>query len=386
MEKIYVYDWLDKLSAHDLDPAQVYPGAVGLHEAQVLSALITQEMERVEQQLKELFFRERKSSQLALLVHKYHDMLIVMMNRVHHNRGHAHSQATGLTELLAMLSSKLEGLLLFFEQRFAPYLDQGLRVPQVRLIKLKRHIMERWEAVQQEIAGHGQPGLLYVVHNVLLDLIGRIDSQGDVTLREAQYHRQLVDDLQASCSDEALLREMLLFRNLNNRAATGYFTRQIDVALERLATPEEKLGWLRLEYKAIQQQRTSGRSVYDPHYPGLKEYLCEYMENEMHYLEQKLGGIKPLDEQPAELPNFKVVCALSADQISVILRAADEAKVLLSRSLNAVFRAIVPYLSTQKKRDISWRSVRTKSYDTETRDKEIAIAALEEMIRKIREY
>lgn len=386
MEKIYLYDWLDKLSTYDLNPAQVYPGAIGPQEAETLSALIAQEVQQVERQLKELFFSERKGSQLALLVNKYHDMLIVMMNKVHHNRGHAHSEATGLSELLQFMLAQLERLLLFFEQHFTSYMDRNLRVPQVRLIKLKRQIMEGWEALQQEMGGTGHHGTLHVVHGVLLSFTERIDQQQGITIREAQYHRQLVEDLPAHHSSEAQMRELLIFRNLNNKASTTYFTKQMDVVLEHLATNEEKLSWLRLEYKAMQQKRTSGKLSYDPHYPGLKEYLCQYIENEMLYLEQKLEGIRPLNEQQAELPNFKVVCSLSSDQIAVILRAADEAKVLLSRSLNAVFKAIVPYLSTQKHKDISWRSVRTKSYDTETRDKEIAIAALEEMIRKIKGY
>ncbi|WP_199119236.1 hypothetical protein [Pedobacter sp. ASV28] len=386
MEKIYVYDWLDKLCAYDLNPALVYPGAISRQETEVMSALITQEIERVENQLKELFFAERKSSKLALLVNKYHDMLIVMMNRVHQNRSHPHIEATGLNDLLVFMLNKLEGLLLFFEQHFASYLNRELRVPQVRLIKIKRQIMEKWEALQQEMFNTSHNSLLNVVHGALILFIERIDKQQDMTIREAQYHRKLVDDLPTHHASEALMREMLIFRNLNNKASIAYFTKQVDMVLEHLATKEEKLGWLRLEYKDMQQKRVSRKMIYDPHYPGLKEYLCEYMENEMQYLEQKMEGIKPLNEKQTELHNFKVVCSLSADQIAVVLRAADEAKVVVARSLNAVFKAIVPYLSTQKKKDISWQSVRTKSYDTETRDKEIAIAALEEMIKKIRDY
>jgi hypothetical protein len=84
--------------------------------------------------------------------------------------------------------------------------------------------------------------------------------------------------------------------------------------------------------------------------------------------------------------SFKVLCALSVDQLGILLKAADEAKVVLSRSLSMVFKTIVPFLSTDQKKEISWESMRSGSYHPERVDKDAAIAVLEKMIRLIREY
>jgi len=46
----------------------------------------------------------------------------------------------------------------------------------------------------------------------------------------------------------------------------------------------------------------------------------------------------------------------------------------------------VPHLSTAFKRDLSYHSVRSKSYNAEENDKNIAIMTLEKMIKKIRSY
>jgi hypothetical protein len=51
-----------------------------------------------------------------------------------------------------------------------------------------------------------------------------------------------------------------------------------------------------------------------------------------------------------------------------------------------VFKTIVPHLSTPYQENISYDSMRSKSYTAETRDKEIAIQTLEQMIKKIKEY
>ncbi|MBN8879856.1 MAG: hypothetical protein J0I32_20090 [Sphingobacteriales bacterium] len=387
MEKTYAYDWLDKLCSYHLNPELVYPGAIGKEEAIHLTAQITMEVERVEQQLKSAFFTIRKGNELSVLVHKYHDMLVVMMNKVLKYRNHVHSMTTGLHQTLVFLLNKLEGLLRFFEQHFSSYMNKGFRVPQLRLIQVKRNLLDKWDALQQEVTGqHGNGGMLNLVHDVLLEFIGRIDQLAFVTVREEQYHISLLDDLVHHCSNDKLLCEMIIYRNLNSKSSTRYFTNKLDMQVNRLGTFEEKLDMLRLDHKALQQLPENPELIYNPNYPGLKEYLCDYIENEILYLEQKMKGFKPLDMPSAELPTFKVMCNLSTDQIAVVLRAADDSRVVAARSLNAVFKAIVPYLSTPKKKDISWQSVRTKSYDTESRDKEIAIAALEEMIKRIRDY
>lgn len=82
----------------------------------------------------------------------------------------------------------------------------------------------------------------------------------------------------------------------------------------------------------------------------------------------------------------KLLCDLSVDQMALLLRSAEDLKIIKSRSINSLFKTIVPYLSTPNQKDISPDSMRSKSYVAETRDKEIAIQALEKMIKRIKEY
>lgn len=82
----------------------------------------------------------------------------------------------------------------------------------------------------------------------------------------------------------------------------------------------------------------------------------------------------------------KLLCMLSVDQIGLILKAADDIKLIVSRSLSMVFKSIVPYLSTPAKTALSWDSMRSNSYHPEESDKQAAIAALEKLIRQIRDY
>jgi hypothetical protein len=82
----------------------------------------------------------------------------------------------------------------------------------------------------------------------------------------------------------------------------------------------------------------------------------------------------------------KILCALSADQIGIILRSAFDVKMIVGKSFRKVCQAIAPYLSTNWKADISWDTIRSSSGRPEFRDKEVAIQMLEKMIEKIRGY
>jgi hypothetical protein len=82
----------------------------------------------------------------------------------------------------------------------------------------------------------------------------------------------------------------------------------------------------------------------------------------------------------------KLLCKLSTDQIGIILKAADDTKVILASSMSVIFRTIVPYLSTDRNKNMSWDSMRKSTYRMEQSDKDVAIATLEKLILKIKGY
>jgi hypothetical protein len=82
----------------------------------------------------------------------------------------------------------------------------------------------------------------------------------------------------------------------------------------------------------------------------------------------------------------KLTCTLSADQIGVILKAADDTKIVLAPSLSKVYQIIIPFLSTTQRTELSWKSVRSNSYHPEQVDKDAAITSLEALIQTIRSY
>lgn len=104
--------------------------------------------------------------------------------------------------------------------------------------------------------------------------------------------------------------------------------------------------------------------------------------------EKYLPDVKPISRNSTNThkPVAKVLFAFSVDQLGILLKAADDSKILLASSLSIIFRMIVPYLSTEKIKTISWNSMRKSTYQMEQHDKDFVIAALEKLILKIKQY
>ncbi|MGY4538196.1 hypothetical protein ACVW0P_002616 [Mucilaginibacter sp. UYNi724] len=92
------------------------------------------------------------------------------------------------------------------------------------------------------------------------------------------------------------------------------------------------------------------------------------------------------EKSEADTVALKLRCRLSVDQIAIILKAADRSNVIVARSLSQVLRIIVPYLSTERFENVSWKSARSSTYKMEDNDKEVAIQTLHALINQIRAF
>jgi hypothetical protein len=131
------------------------------------------------------------------------------------------------------------------------------------------------------------------------------------------------------------------------------------------------------------QIRESLSALSTPHMHGEYAMLTEQLDRLESLIRTRYAVYCP---SGSPLIHYKILCSLSVDQIGLILRAADDTRLIQARSLSAVFKSIAPYLSTSNKTDLSYDSMRSNTYHPEAPDKEKAIAALERMIVKIKEY
>jgi len=114
----------------------------------------------------------------------------------------------------------------------------------------------------------------------------------------------------------------------------------------------------------------------------LLDHLNEFYQNVHQRYQTSDVPVEPHESQAL----YKILCRLSVDQIAIILKAADDIKLIVTRSFSQMLKSIVPFLSTERFKDFSWKSARSSTYKMEDGDKTIAIETLEALIGKIREY
>ncbi len=230
--------------------------------------------------------------------------------------------------------------------------------------------------------------------NIFLD---NISNDVPVSLREILYMKELIKKLQDLCKarksacDTSGLNDILIYLNFNNKVYIDHYTLTIKEKISSSNLVSEKLEMLFSMLKDVNQLNNKSGVALNIKEMSVKEVLVNWFNEEIQYLDRKLNFsnsrfAKNVVQQNKNEESSKIKCSLSVDQLSLFFRAADESKVIMARSLNDLFKQIVPYLSTEHKKNISFDSMRSKSYAAETRDKEIVINTLEQMIKNIKEY
>jgi hypothetical protein len=395
MKTSYVYEWLDNLINYGLNPAFIHPFPMNDEAAALISGNLAEEKQRLKTDLQFQFFSRKEETEMTLLIRKYYDALVVLINKAWAFRHHERAAAGNLTGVLDNALQTLEELLAFFQTNYTKYLTPEQELPVTHAQELRGEILEKKELIQKKLheAGNSEE-VTSVVTGALDDFVARIENGESITKREAAYHQALVKDIEdnkgqhTALSNCPSLHELLVYWNLNSKACIRYFTLGLDNIIKSNETVEEQLEFMRFQLKNISQLPQVPDFIYNPAYPSLKDYFTDYLSNEIDYLENKKIGFVPnvaYDAARDQRPPFKVLSTLSTDQMGIILKAGHDLGILISKSLSSLFQNIVPFISTKHKDELSWQSMRSKSGSAEDRDKEIAIETLQQLIAKIRE-
>lgn len=390
MSKTYPLEWLDNLILEHLNPNRTAISQLSESDLAVISENIVKESARIQIRIKNEIFSLRKKREIRLLIRKYHSSLIFLLDAVVDNRKTAAFETAGLAQTAELIISCLDELLSFLENRFAAYLSLDERVPITYLMVSRNELELKLKKLKQrKCESEGDQIVLGIVIEELSD-IGLCDTKGRVTFRQLGYERMLLKSvlsLEHSENGSAVFSafdRLLISLNFNSAQYVNLLKERLVNTLDLAESVEQKFNTLSYYAKELGQIDSNYTITFNPAAQHLKMVLEQWLQYEMLYVERKKERSAALSSKGAV--ENKLECDLSADQIGIILRAADEARVVKSRSMSLVFQRIVPHLSTAFKRDLSYQSVRSKSYNAEETDKNTAIMTLEKMIKKIRSY
>jgi hypothetical protein len=400
MIKVYPLEWLDSLILQTFNPKNTDVNSISESELTLIAATILKECQTIQVQLKNEVFSLHKKRQIRLLVRKYHSTLIFLLDTIIENRKSEVFQNPNLSNIIETIITTLDELLSFVESRFSGYLSLDERVPITYLIVCRNELGLRLEQLRSKIFTNEDNRKGLEIALVFFDKILKSEHGYKITYRQICYQKELLKKLIAfkvttnSSIIYSSLDELLIELNFNSVTYINYIVSRIVKNINNYLTKAEKLSKLLLYFKEFNQLYSNEKIMLEPSQQNIKGVLHNWFTHEISYFKKEIKysadlqngtTAKQFDTIVTQVEN-KIECILSTDQMGLILRATDESRVLKARSMSQVFKSIVPHLSTPFKKDLSYQSVRSKSYNAEERDKEIAIQTLEKIIKKIKTY
>lgn len=394
MNTLYPLEWLDTLILHSLNPNKSDLTVLSNIDIAGISESVKIEAEKIQIRLKNEIFLLVKKRQIRLQVRKYHSTLIYLLDSSVDHKKNKVFKNNDLAKVLDLVISTLDELLSFVENRFSQYLSLDERVPITYMIVSKKELMLKLSTLQElQLELEQDRSTIGIVTNELSNSIQ--SSNEKASFRQIMYNRLLLKRLsEAYYNDDpnctfSTLDKILIEMNFNCKKFVDTLIAKLSRNSNNDDDYSEKLNTLLCIYKDFNQLFSNERITFDPMMQNIKTTIDNWFNYEILYYERQIRQI--INEQiptseTSSKSNAKVECILSTDQMALILRASDESRVLKARSMNLVFKTIVPFLSTPFKKDLSYQSVRSKSYNAEDRDKEIAIQTLKKIIEKIKTY
>ncbi|WP_144214088.1 hypothetical protein [Flavobacterium anhuiense] len=392
MSNVYPLEWLDSLIVQTLNPKKTNVSALSEKDLALISENAQKESQRIQVLIKNEIFALFRKRQIRLLVRRYHSNLIFLLDTLIENQNFKELKTNSLSLLMEQLIEVLDEMLCFIENRFANYLSMDERVPITYLIVSRKELKIKLAKLKTfSVKNEKDKEKIQIVIDALAESIGS-KTQNKATFRKIRYERDLLKALNNqnyTPKGETFFGtadQILIAMNFNCRKYISLLTEEILKNIEKEDEAAFRLELLLLYYKDFNHLTSNEKITFDPSMENIKPVLDNWFKNEIAYWEKKKELGNSVRTRKSKSIEEKVECDLSADQLGLILRAADESRLIKARSMNLVFQSIIPHLSTAFKKELSYQSVRSKSYNAEEKDKETAIAGLEKMIKKIRSY
>jgi hypothetical protein len=393
----YILEWLDTLVTVTLNSAKAKINVTISVDITKIKDQVISQKDKIQAAIKSAVFRLNDEAKIRCLIKKYHSSLIALLDQAFEDLVLIKNNVP-LKQILDTVIFCIDELLTLIEQRFASYLSINERVPVTYLAVIGKDLAKRLSSLEKRFRGHEAYFTTFqILKNELEKFLTVSPDKHTYVFQEILYMKDLCLELERlEPVDEAAiysrLDELLINMNFNSKPYIYSLTQRVAAGTNNLEHPGERMERLLFYRKLFKQYQKKPAIIFNPKDTDLHKQVSNWFTQEVFYLEKQIHySIIPLQENEIRKKEIrkektKLLSVLSVDQMALILRAAQDLEIVMARSLSSVFKTIVPYLSTPYQENISYDSMRSKSYSVEIRDKEIVVETLQQMIKKIKEY
>lgn len=364
---ITLFDWYD------------LAGSKEMLERSAMDQLVAV-LSRIGLSLERLYFLEVKKGEFERHFRKVRKIIFYVLNNLF-IADHRNSSKETLTEVINMIEDFLEKI----DGHFATYLRGNDQLSKRQLMSFQRDLAISLSA-EQTTSDKNTTDILNFLKMIVKEHLTQNPTFGELKeVRKAikaikQHTDNSFQHLPLTWLDTGLiLSDFCEGRYLNilfERIRQGID--QCEPRLRKSCIESLRQYLVKLKASSLTSSRRRNRTI------ELMQVLIDRhlaIEEEGSYDLRPWNGSKTLGTMIE-----KITCNLSADQLALILRAMDDSRLVDAKSMNAVFRQIMPFLRTARKEHLSFGAVRSKAYSPEENDRQVTLSMLEKMIEKIKNY
>ena len=352
-----------------------------------------QEQKRLITYLKRVVLKQHKKRRIQLIVNGYFHAVIRLLRCAESNLEFASECSTHFCFALKSVISCLGKIAAFILDQYESYLDPDVGLEEFNLAG-------NWKDFRdlQDCSLLKSNKLL---SNLLMNEFKASfydKNQPEITIRKIKYWQRLSHFISENQINACELEDFdhlefkLIEMNFNSPSFFKYLTSKFLQKLILIDSQSQKLLQLTIFQKLFNQIPLIKDMVYNPQYDDLSIIVNKWFIQEIKFQSKKAVQTSNTQEVVAQdsckkprKTTDKILCNLTVDQLALLFKAADQTKIIVARSLSAIFETIDPYLSTPHREEISDSSLRTKTYSVEERDKQLLLDCIDKLARQIRE-
>ena len=394
-------EWLDILVHFTLNPEKHFVETMSADDGVCIKKQLSDELIRTRRLIQQQMFSIHSKTKAEMLVRNYHSTLTTMLSKSVANLENLPEKSEVAGAIIIDILKFLEELVSMVESQYAIYMSMDEYVPTSYFRLAQKELSSRLKKIRSKIRpDNPNKTPLDIITNKLSRFLYTNEFEYTTSYKNIIYKKKLISEIENAdlapnqFQSYTALDEVLVYLNFNSVDYTNYLISFIKKRLDVYGTTNEKEKELYFLFKSFNQLHKRPDIAYNQNFHSIEVLLNNWFNQELAFFDKLLGADTDVSAPSSFMPLIehgqrarqKITCMLSSDQIGLILRAASQQRILVAKSMSEVFKAIVPYLSTPAKEDLSCDGMRSKSYVAEERDKKIAIDVLEQVIAKIKEF
>jgi hypothetical protein len=391
----YVLGWLDHIVHLSLNPLKDLPN-LSARDLQLIKQRARSEVDTQIGFLHKGVLLLLSQKKIKVFINQYHQTLVFLLDRSHLNLASIQPGDVERANCCKEVILCIEKILELVQIRFNKYIFKGRAISENHGTQIQNELLEKVEKLSARfIDAQECRALTSIIWTVIREFA--VEKPSKVYYSQILYFQGLTSHLERIelTADLQTLQDrlihLLIGLNFNDKRFVSYYIQYVASKINQTQSP--KMPELLLFRKQFYQAYVSCDQALYPESPSLRKLIGNWFKQETSFLDQvgtehvsatNSSENIVINTTPQTMP--KVMCLLSADQIGIILHSLDALRIIQAKSMSTVFETIVPSLSTVQKRDLSWKSVRSKSYVFEESDRKVVIAALQSVIKFIDDY